>query len=437
MQRRYFLHNLLVTAIAAGVAPADDGPPPVRRITRGPKFHWFGYYDKWQFDPTGRYVLGNQVDFEHRSPRPDDVIKIGMVDLHDGDRWVELGETRAWNWQQGCMLQFVPGSKTDVIWNDRVTEGGKEKFVAHILNIKTRKRRTLPAPIYAISPDGRTAVAPDFRRLNDCRPGYGYAGLADPHAAQAAPRESGIWKMDLRSGKQELIASFAEIAAMPYQEKSRPHHNDPERSKHWFNHLLFSTDGSRFLWLHRWREMTGEETRQQLSGGGVKPFSTRMFTANPNGQDRYLLDPYGGTSHFVWRDPQHIAAWAWHPSLSQQRFYLYRDKTTQVEPIGPDVMTENGHNTYLPRQNNEWILNDTYPDKERKQHPYLYHVPTRRRVPLGHFFSPPEYTGEWRCDTHPRYSPDGTKVVIDSTHEGLGRQMYLIDVSRLAPRNRK
>jgi Tol biopolymer transport system component len=42
--------------------------------------------------------------------------------------------------------------------------------------------------------------------------------------------------------------------------------------------------------------------------------------------------------------------------------------------------------------------------------------------------------GEWRCDTHPRYSPDGTKVVIDSTHEGLGRQMYLIDVSRIVAR---
>ena len=36
----------------------------VRAITRGPKFHWFGYYDKLQFDPTGRYVLGMEVGFE-------------------------------------------------------------------------------------------------------------------------------------------------------------------------------------------------------------------------------------------------------------------------------------------------------------------------------------------------------------------------------------
>src|ERR1043165_9909736 len=61
---------------------ADDQKlPPVRAITKGPKFHWFGYYDKLQFDPTSRYVLGMEVDFEHRSPKADDVIKVGMVDL--------------------------------------------------------------------------------------------------------------------------------------------------------------------------------------------------------------------------------------------------------------------------------------------------------------------------------------------------------------------
>ncbi len=97
-----------------------------------------------------------------------------------------------------------------------------------------------------------------------------------------------------------------------------------------------------------------------------------------------------------------------------------------MEVVGPDVMTVNGHCTYLP--GNRWILNDTYPDKQREQNPYLYEVASGRRVPLGHFRLPPEYAGEWRCDTHPRFSPDGRKVVIDSAHGGNGRQMYLIDI---------
>jgi hypothetical protein len=64
-------------------------------VTVGPNFHWFGYYDKLQFDPSGRYLLGMEVGFEHRSPQSDDMIKIGVVDLADDNRWIELGESRA------------------------------------------------------------------------------------------------------------------------------------------------------------------------------------------------------------------------------------------------------------------------------------------------------------------------------------------------------
>ncbi len=92
-------------------------------------------------------------------------------------------------------------------------------------------------------------------------------------------------------------------------------------------------------------------------------------------------------------------------------------------------MTVNGHNTYLPIADNRWILNDTYPDKDRLQHPYLFDTSTGTKIPLGHVYSPPEYTGEWRCDTHPRSSRDGQLVCIDSPHTGEGRQMHVIDLS--------
>ena len=396
--------TLLQLLSAAATVRGTDKLPPVRAITRGPKHHWFGYYDKLQFDPTSRYALGMQVGFEHRSPSPDDVIKLGMIDTADGDRWTEIGESRAWGWQQGCMLQWLPGSKSEVIWNDR--EG--DRFVSHIFDVKTRKKRTLPMPVYAISPDARWAMTPDFRRLHLLRPGYGYAGIPDPNADRETPDDAGIWRMDLRSGKHELMFTFADAAKIPSQ------HVDMSGAKHWFNHLLFSPTGERFIFLHRWRG-----PKQGTS------FATRMFTANRDLKDLYVLDPHGKTSHFIWRDPKHVLAWAYHPSHGE-KFYLYTDKTVNVEVVGPEVMTVNGHCTYLP--GNRWILNDTYPDKARLQHVYVYDTTNGRRVPLGDFLSPPEYTGEWRCDTHPRFSPDGKKVIIDSPHQG-GRQMYLIDLS--------
>jgi hypothetical protein len=326
-----------------------------------------------------------------------------MVDLEARDRWIELGSSRAWNWQQGCMLQWLPGSKDEIIWNDR--EGGR--FVAHIMNVRTGKHRTIPAPIYTLSPDGMWAVAPDFRRLNDCRPGYGCAGLPDPNANILAPEDAGIWRVDLRTGKQKLLLSFADALKVPNP------HGDWTGAKHWFNHLLIAPDGNRFIFLHRWR---GKKEGTS--------FTTRMFTADRDGRNPYVVDPYGRTSHFIWRDASHILAWAWHPSHGD-KFYLYEDRSERVEAAGRGVMTRNGHCTYLP--GNRWILNDAYPDKERNQPLYLYEVATGRVIELGRFHSPAAYTGEWRCDLHPRSSPDGTKICIDSPHEG-GRQMYLIDV---------
>ncbi len=401
--------ELLILTGCAAARAAGEKLPPIRAITRGPKFHWFGYYDKLEFDPSSRYVLSNQVTFQGRQPKPDDVIRLGMVDLHHDDRWIELAESSAWCWQQGCMLQWLPGSKSEVIFNDRASD----HYVSRILDLKSRKTRTLPGPIYAISPDAKWAIAPDFRRLADQRPGYGYNGIPDPNGDVLAPDDAGIWKMDLRTGERNLIISFAQVAAIP-----NPHFKWAG-AKHWFNHLLFSPDGSRFIFLHRWKG--GEQGEKH---------ATRMFTARADGKDLRVIDDYGGGSHFIWRDAGHILAWATRPPLGG-RFYLFEDGGDKVETVAPDVMTRDGHCTYLPGKNNRWILADTYPDKDRNQNPYLYDTTTGTQYPLGHFHSPKEYKDEFRCDTHPRYSPDARKVVIDSPHGGNGRQLYLIDIANL------
>jgi hypothetical protein len=385
----------------------------VRPITRGPAYHWFGYYDKLQFDPSGRYVLGMEVTFEDRSPKADDVIKVGMIDLQDNDRWIELGSTRAWNWQQGCMLQWRPRADTEAVWNDR--EG--DRFVCRIMNVKTRAMRTIPHPIYALSPDGHWAIAPDFRRINVMRPGYGYAGLPDPNNAVKAPDNAGIWKVNLQTGDASLIVPFSAMLRIPFPG------GEIADKKHWFNHLLFSPDGSRFIFLNRWR------IKEFRASNPTNPFNTRMMTATRDGKDIRIVDDSGFASHFIWRDPSHILAWTKLPSHGD-RFYLFADDgSRRGVAVGQEVMTSNGHCNYLP--GGEWILNDTYPDDQRFQHVYLYHLATGVRVPLANLYMHPKYVfdGEWRVDTHPRFSPDGRYVCIDSPHDGAGRQMYLLDIS--------
>ncbi len=407
LKRRAVLGALGLLPILTRTQPLHaQALPPVRTVTKGPSFHWFGYYDKWQFDPTDRFLLSNEVAFEGRQPTADESIKVGMVDLEDNDRWIELGETFAWSWQQGCMLQWLPGSKSEVIFNAR--EG--DHYVAKIVDTRSKTTVTLDGPVYAVSPDATSALAPDFRRLQDLRPGYGYAGIADPNAAVGAPTDAGIWRVDLTTGKQQLLKSLAEIAEIAHVDPW------PAQAHHWVNHLLFAPDGKRVVFLHRW------------SAPSFAGFKTRMITMAADGTDAYVLNPPDMTSHFIWRDSEHILGWS--KNAGQNHFHLFQDKTAQVEIVGGSVLTQDGHCTYLPRHKNEWVLNDTYPDGQRLQHDHLFHIPTGKVIPIGNFLSPAAYTGPVRCDTHPRFSRDGTKVAIDSPHSG-GRQLRLIDISEI------
>jgi hypothetical protein len=267
--------------------------------------------------------------------------------------------------------------------------------------VKLRELRTIPHPIYAVHPDGKSAVTVSFSRLADMRPGYGYSGILDPYANESAPNDTGIWRVDLDSGEQELIITVADIVKL-----GRPLATMKD-AKHYFIHLLYSPDGSRFIFLHRWTGPLGRETR--------------MFTAKPDGTDIRVVDDNGLTSHFIWRDPEHILA------LSRgMRFYLF-DDTGQSEPqiVGKDTMTQDGHCSYLP--GGKWILNDTYPN-DGYQYPYLYDPAADCKVSLGRFRAPDEYVGEWRCDAHPRSSRDGKTVVIDAPVADSGRQLHLIDI---------
>ncbi|MFH1966093.1 MAG: hypothetical protein ABIJ42_11210 [Acidobacteriota bacterium] len=410
-------------AAAAGAALWSCGRPeperaelqfPVRAVTRGPKHHWFAYYDKLEFCPEDRYLLSMEVDFEHRSPHPEDIIKTGMVGLQDSDKWIELGESRSWGWQQGCMLQWLPGSADRVIWNDREEEG----FVSRILNVQTREMQTLPAPVYSITPDGKTAVYPDFSRINDMRPGYGYAGFPDMNADQLAPSETGISRLDLERGKTDLIIPISEIAALPWKE-------DISANKHYFNHLLVNPDGTRFIFLHRWRT-------------GAHQWKTRMLTANLDGTDIRVIDDCGVTSHFIWRDPVTILAWSHYPGYDgklsssgmNSGFCLFEDQPNggNVQLAAGKEMAKDGHCTYIP--GNRFILNDSYPDQDRISHVMLYDTEEKKVIPVADFLMPAEYQGEWRCDLHPRSSRNEKYVAVDAPYENSGRQILLIDISQ-------
>ncbi len=398
----------------------------VVKLTSGPKQHWFGYYDKLQVDPTGRYVLACEGDHFFRSPQVEDTLRIGIIDLTKNNKWTEIGTTTAWSWQQTCMLQWIPGSEEEVIWNDR----GENGVISRVYNVKTGEMRILPKAIYTLSPDGTFALCVDFDRLQFFRPGYGYAS-SSAKEWEKAPTQEGIYKMNLQTGDSELIISYADIAKLGGVASTYA------SDFHWFNHLLINPAGDRFIFLNRSRPVADIEDMREFvtqhpayqKKGFSSVYSTRAITADINGANLYLLNNSGQFSHFIWKGTEEICAWAVPEDRETAGFYVFNDRSKDYYSVGEDIMTHNGHNTYVSGTAYEWILNDTYPlGGDRLQELYVFHVPTNKKVSLGTFHEPAEYSGEWRCDLHPKSSSDGKYVLFDSTHGGDGRQVYMVEI---------
>jgi Tol biopolymer transport system component len=208
------------------------------------------------------------------------------------------------------------------------------------------------------------------------------------------------------AGKEKLIITLEQLA------KHQPLESF-EGAEHWVNHLQFNPGGTRFVFLHRWKKP------------GAKSWQTRMFTAKPDGSDLKILHDTGMISHFDWRDDGTMLAWVKVKKNEPRNAFCLLHLDGKPPEIVFESETVDGHCSYSPDR--KWVLNDTYPDKDRMQHLMLLNVKTGRKYLLNKFHSPKQFTGPFRCDLHPRWNRDGTQICFDGCH-GDRRQMYVVDV---------
>jgi hypothetical protein len=183
-------------------------------ITSGPKEHLFAsYYGINSWSSNQRYATVLETEIRDTIPTEYDAAVLGLVDMVT-KKYIPVTTTHAWNFQQGCMAHWL-GTSPDslIIYNDLVDD----KFVALIMNVHTRKLvKTIPYPISAVSPDGKTAIGINFSRLRITRSDYGYGGNGqDPLHEIPFPEEVEV----ITGGARGADASGARWAAA-YRHKS-------------------------------------------------------------------------------------------------------------------------------------------------------------------------------------------------------------------------
>ena len=407
--------------------------------TEDTKHIYFGYYDKSPLDKGGNRLLCLRSSFADRLPEVDDVAEIGYWDIQK-KIFYRLGETRAFNFQQGCMLQWLgPDYARHIIYNDREDD----RFVSIILDIETQERKVIPFPVYTVHPSGKYAVSVDFERHYFPRRSYAYAGIERSDKNQRVVEGDGLYCVDLETGDVNTIVTVHKML-------ERNHLSSMDGGVTYLEHAMFSPTGNRFIFYHRW----------ELEDGG---FYTRLYTSDIKGEDiRCVLDS-GKATHSCWKGDTEITVWGALPTvlhkLRRKRKLLklifkpllpiYHQLIDPRSKLALTIASTNylicadeengskkrltnsclgadGHPSWNPVHEG-WMLTDTYPDREGYQNLYLYNIDSDQCMNVGKFTVPPEIDGTgYRCDLHPRWNYDGNLVCIDSQHTGV-RQMYVFD----------
>ncbi len=407
-----------------------------------PTLHFFGYYHKSPWNLSQNKILFLRPSFINRHPNKDDILKIGFYDLNLKKEHI-FSETKSWNWQQGCMLQWHPTKEDTVIFNKR--EGND--FICVFYNIKSKKEQIHPVPVCDISPDGKKIASLNFPKLNEVRQGYGYEGHVSK-SIKISPENDGIFIYDTSTKKKSLVITFKGLL------KEKPL-KSMSYGRHWVNHIEFSPKSDKLLFFHRW----------DVPGG---MHYSRVYILNLKTNKLSMLLDSGFFSHYCWKNNEEVLIWTSLPSaignirknktLSKLAFKLVKPIYKKIVPetIRKKIFNESyclfssegklinkipiwnsdGHPSFSPDK--RFILTDTYPDKKHYRTLILYDTKYNKRHIVARFYSLPDkkYTKDpnWdysgmRCDLHPRWNRDGSKVCIDSVHEGF-RGMYIIDVSK-------
>lgn len=393
------------------VSPKIKSEGNITRISPDDKEHeyFFGYYDKSPWDITDRYMLCMSANDTWSDVSPKETADILLIDTEkkedDKDRVKKIAETRAWNVQQSCMLQWLgPDFSSRVLYND-YRDG---KYVSVILTLSTMEEKVISAPVYSVSADGKFALTLDFSRLYNLRPGYGYYNVPEKTKGVALPDATAIWKIDLETGEVTPILKYTDFANF----QSRPEMKE-EGSVHKVNHIMLSPNGKRFMVLYRW--FCGQRKY------------TRLVTCNVDGMDMYVLSDDDMVSHCFWKNDSEILAFE-NKHKGGPGYYLMKDKTQEYIHCWPQFSND-GHPSYSP--DGSLIVTDSYPDRARVASINLMDGDETKKEnkTIARVFAPFKYDNDTRCDLHPRWNHAGDKICFDSIFDGH-RGLYVVGLNK-------
>ncbi|MGN1077006.1 MAG: hypothetical protein ACI4ST_00685 [Candidatus Gallimonas sp.] len=357
--------------------------------------YFFGYYDLQPYSSDNLFHLTHKTFFMDRIPTPQDVAEIGYLRTDDF-RYVPVAQTRAWNFQQGAFLQWYE-EKRSVIFND--FDG--ENYISRIVDLNGTERKRFNRPFASVSLKSHSALSVNFSRIYDFRRGYGYCNLPDPWKDVTAPAEDGIFRLDLRTGKEDLLLSYRRMKEL-FEEKPFTD------AKIVVNHVTFNPSGTKFVFL----------LRNFCESG--KKWGTVLAVSDLFG-NVVKLTGFEVNSHYSWKDDDTLMIYS---GLPEWGIYFIDTTTGKRERLNDPLCDRDDIHCNYSHDRLRFI-GDGYPQNDMRSL-YYYDFRTKKSRELCKVYSVPVKDPDIRCDLHARWSRDDTRISYDTTENGVREIMQVV-----------
>jgi len=366
---------------------------PIKKVKSGYNIitregYFFGFHDISPWSHDNKFLLAHEYTNDLIIPKVDDTLNVGYFSDTNFTKFNKIGTTSTWNWQMGSMLQWYGN---DIIFNDYENSHHFSRLVD--INGKIIKKYT--RPIAAVNKHKGIGLSHSFVRMQKVARAYCYANGTDKYKSDNCPTKDGIHLVDLKVNVSKLIYSIAEIAEIDAEDYD-------DDSYHYFTHCLFNPSRERFAFYHRWVDSNSRTW-------------TRLFTSSSNGKELYHFNFDGVVTHMAWKDDKNLLVYGFKKEIGDH-YYLLEDMTDNFKIIGGNQFTSDGHQQFSP--DNLSFITDTYPDRFRRQYLLKYNLEEKKREKLAVMKSPLKFSGDVRCDLHPRWDRLGKYISFDSAHTG-------------------
>jgi len=362
--------------------------------------HTFGGY--YNYSPINKknevIVCGTNTSKKRGSNF--DTLKIYKYNL-DSRAYSLISQTNCWNWQQGCLAQWL--NDDEIIYN--IYDEENDCYSAEIVNVQSKSKRRLSRSIYAVKPDCNFALGLNFSRLANMRPDYGYFNIKNN--VQLSDKEDGVWLINIRKNTSKLIISLSDLKKFESQESM----ND---ATHKVNHIDISPSKDRFAFLHRWF-------------CGNRKY-TRLLSCDLSGNDLKYHKGNEFVSHSCWDGNEGFVSFCKYDGLNTG-YVEIKDLGRTFNVISDPLLFVDGHPSISP--NGSYMLTDTA-NPIRGGYKKLFlkgRKGAQECIELGKFFHPSKFFGETRVDLHPQWDLEGNVIFIDSGHNGR-RRLYCLKLKK-------